>query len=310
MRVQRAGPPMDDQVWAAVAASHLRGLPREVIAELLDGAERVGAAAGETMHRAGEDKRHRAGAVARRGPPADEPVKHKSLTRVGPRRTAAHMNDCVVVGAGPAGLAASARTVVVATGGENVPRTPRLAGLLPADVLQLHAAAYRRPVLLPAGPFLVVGSAQSGYQIAEELLATGRRVVLATSPAGRAPALHRGRETVEWLAESEFFDQRPQDLPDPSVLHAPQPLLAPGGRSASLQALVRRGAILTGRLVAVDGRRLRFDDSTAANIASADAFATRIRALLDEHIRSRGGARLAPQARPLARPARRRPAQR
>jgi putative flavoprotein involved in K+ transport len=65
-------------------------------------------------------------------------------------------------------------------------------------------------------------------------------------------------------------------------MHAPQPLLAPGGRSASLQTLARAGATLPGRLLAVDGQELRFDGSVTANIDAADAFAARIRALLDE----------------------------
>jgi putative flavoprotein involved in K+ transport len=86
------------------------------------------------------------------------------------------------------------------------------------------------------------------------------------------------------LVELGFFDQRPQDLPDPSVIDAPQPLLAPGGRSASLQTLARSGAVLAGRLIAVDGPRVRFDDSVPANIAAADAFANRIRAMLDRAI--------------------------
>jgi putative flavoprotein involved in K+ transport len=183
-----------------------------------------------------------------------------------------------------------ARAVVVAAGGENVPRTPPLARLLPARVAQVHAADYRAPAQLPAGAVLVVGSAQSGYQISEELLAAGRRVVLATSAVGRAPAQHRGRDTVEWLVECGFFDQRPQDLPDPAVIRAPQPLLAPGGRSASLQALARAGATLAGRLVAVDGEHVTFDDTTAANVAAADVFAARIRAMLDEAIARAGRA--------------------
>jgi putative flavoprotein involved in K+ transport len=189
-----------------------------------------------------------------------------------------------------------ARTVVVATGGENVPRTPPLARLLPGRIQQLHAATYRRPTQLPPGAVLVVGSAQSGYQISEELLGAGRRVVLATSKVGRAPARHRGRDTVAWLAECGFFDQRQQDLLDPSIVHAPQPLLAPGGRSASLQTLARSGATLAGRLVAVDGERLHFDASVPANIAAADAFADRIRTTLDAYIHRTG--RPAPQAEP------------
>jgi putative flavoprotein involved in K+ transport len=182
-----------------------------------------------------------------------------------------------------------ARTVVVATGNENRGRTPALARLLPGRVFACHAAEYRSPARLPDGAVLIIGSAQSGYQIAEELLAADRRVIVATSRVGRAPARHRGRETVEWLVESGFFDQRTADLADPSVICSAQPLLAPGGRSASLQALASRGATLLGRLVRIDGNQLTFDDSVPANIAAADAFAARIRAMLDEYIARTGG---------------------
>jgi putative flavoprotein involved in K+ transport len=81
-----------------------------------------------------------------------------------------------------------ARAVVVATGDQNRPRVPALARRLPGRVAQLHAAGYRGPGQLPGGTVLVVGSAQSGCQIAEDLLAGGRRVVLATSPAAACPS--------------------------------------------------------------------------------------------------------------------------
>ena len=181
-----------------------------------------------------------------------------------------------------------ARTVVVATGDQNVPLVPALARTLPDRVAQYHTADYHRPGALPAGGVLVVGSAQSGCQIAEDLLAAGRRVVLATSPAGRVPWRHRGRDSFEWLVGAGFFDQRPQDLPDPAVMRAAQPIVASGGRSLSLQALARAGATLAGRPVAVAGERVTFDDSVAANVAAGDTFAARVRALVDEVIGRRG----------------------
>ncbi len=181
-----------------------------------------------------------------------------------------------------------ARTVVVATGDQNVPRVPALARLLPDRVAQCHTAGYRGPGALPDGAVLVVGSAQSGCQIAEDLLAGGRRVVLATSPAGRFPWRYRGGDTIEWLIEAGFFDQRPRDLPDPSVMRAAQPIVASGGRSLSLQALARAGATLVGRPVAVDGERVGFDDSVVANVAAGDAFATRARGMIDDLIARRG----------------------
>jgi putative flavoprotein involved in K+ transport len=181
-----------------------------------------------------------------------------------------------------------ARTVVVATGGENVPLIPALARLLPDRIAQFHAASYRAPDQLPDGAVLVIGSAQSGYQISEELLRAGRRLYLATSPVGRAPARHRGRETVEWLVECGFFDQRPDQLADRSVIRAPQPLLAPGGRSVSLQTLARAGATLLGRLINADGDQMTFASDLAETIAAADAYAARIRAVLDEAIARSG----------------------
>ena len=82
-----------------------------------------------------------------------------------------------------------ARTVIVATGNENRSRTPAQARLLPGRVFACHASEYRSPAELPDGAVLIVGSAQSGYQIAEELLAAGR--AYSWPPAawdGRRPA--------------------------------------------------------------------------------------------------------------------------
>jgi putative flavoprotein involved in K+ transport len=180
-----------------------------------------------------------------------------------------------------------ARTVVVATGDQNLPKVPALAGTFPDRVAHYHTAHYRGPDQLPDGAVLVVGSSQSGCQITEDLLAGGRRVVLATSPVGRVPFRHHGRESIDWLVEAGFMDQRPHDLPDPSVMRAAMPIQAPG-RGLSLQALARAGVTLAGRPVAVAGERVAFDGSLAANVAAGDAFAARVRAMVDEIIRRRG----------------------
>jgi CRP/FNR family cyclic AMP-dependent transcriptional regulator len=56
--VPHVGPPADDRIRAAFAASHLRDLPAEILADLLDGARRHRASAGDTLHRVGEAERH------------------------------------------------------------------------------------------------------------------------------------------------------------------------------------------------------------------------------------------------------------
>jgi putative flavoprotein involved in K+ transport len=62
-----------------------------------------------------------------------------------------------------------ARSVIVATGAFQLPRIPPISQQLPSGVHQLHSSQYRDPESLPDGAVLVVGSGQSGSQIAEEL---------------------------------------------------------------------------------------------------------------------------------------------
>jgi putative flavoprotein involved in K+ transport len=68
----------------------------------------------------------------------------------------------------------------------------------------------------------------------------------------------------------------------------PQPIIAPGGRGLSLQALARAGVTLVGRLVDIRGQRAGFDANAKANLAAGDAFAARTRAVIDELIARRG----------------------
>jgi putative flavoprotein involved in K+ transport len=70
-------------------------------------------------------------------------------------------------------------------------------------------------------------------------------------------------------------------------MRAAMPILAPG-RGLSLPALARAGVTLAGRPVAVAGERVAFDGSLKANVAAGDAFAARMRAMVDEIIRRRG----------------------
>lgn len=178
--------------------------------------------------------------------------------------------------------------VVLATGDQNVPQVPAVAQHLPERVHQLHAAEYRNADQLPDGAVLVVGSAQSGCQIAEDLVAAGRRVYLATSRVSRFPWHYRGRDTIEWLAGAGFFDQRPQDLEDPAMVHAPQPVVASGGRSLSLQLLGRSGVTLLGRIVSVEGRTMTFDDSAVANVRFGNESASRVCTMIDTLIERTG----------------------
>ena len=93
----------------------------------------------------------------------------------------------------------------------------RIGMLLPSVGQQDDGADYRNAAGLTAGAVLLVGSAQSGVQIAEDLVAGGRTVYLCTSSVGRMPRRYRGRDIFGWLGDIGFFDQEPGDLPDVAV---------------------------------------------------------------------------------------------
>lgn len=98
-----------------------------------------------------------------------------------------------------------ARNLVVATGRYQEPRIPIMTTELPHDIYQLASRDYRNPQSLPLGAVLVVGSAQTGCQIAEDLYLADRRVYLSVSSAGRMPRRYRGKDIFEWLVPSGFF---------------------------------------------------------------------------------------------------------
>ena len=105
--------------------------------------------------------------------------------------------------------------VVVATGGYHRPRRHPMALRLPASVLQLDARDYRHPEQLPPGPVLVIGSGQSGCQIAEDLFLAGRSVHLSVGSAPRSPRRYRGKDVVDWLDRMGYYAMPIDQHPDP-----------------------------------------------------------------------------------------------
>ena len=175
--------------------------------------------------------------------------------------------------AGAAPEVLQARTVVVASGAQCEPRIPALSAALPVGLHQLHTVAYRNPAELPPGAVLVVGSAQSGGQVVEDLVEAGRTVCLSTSRVPRVRRRTRGIDTLTWLVQSGFFDQSAAALPDPALRLVPQPITSGVGRfghTLSLQWLAQRGARLLGRLRGIEGGRLLLDDDLGANVRFGD----------------------------------------
>src|SRR5260370_22553592 len=110
----------------------------------------------------------------------------------------------------------TARSVVVATGGYQRPFRPANASQIPAGCYQLLADEYSRPNALQPGAVLIIGSGQTGCQIAEELHANGRLVSLSCGRAPVAPRRMGGRDLAWWIVETGRWQRNPGGLPSPA----------------------------------------------------------------------------------------------
>jgi putative flavoprotein involved in K+ transport len=165
-----------------------------------------------------------------------------------------------------------ARDVVLSTGAYQRPHRPAAASSLPDAVLRSDVEAYRNPGELPAGAVLVVGSGQSGCQIAEELHLAGREVFLACGRAGWAPRRLGDHDVFWWLREAGDFEDRVEDLPDPTArLRANvQASGHGGGHDLHYRTLHAMGVTLLGHLVGSDGRDALFAPDLHESIAWGD----------------------------------------
>lgn len=192
----------------------------------------------------------------------------------------------------------AAREVVLATGPYPRPKVPKLAQQLAPHIQQLHSHDYRRPAQLAEGGVLVVGTGQSGTQIAEELMRAGRDVHLAVSMCASIPRRYRGRDIIWWLLKS-FENREKLGLPFPTVDNLPTPAARfdcnphcsgnDGGHDIHLRQFARQGMHLYGRLESVDGVELQFSSDLAERLTFADSkFDEEFRPLFDAYIAAAG----------------------
>jgi putative flavoprotein involved in K+ transport len=185
----------------------------------------------------------------------------------------------------------AARDVVVAGGPFQVPFLPPVASAFDPSIRQLHSHHYRNPDALPPGGVLLVGSGQTGVQLAEELMAAGRPVAMAVGHCGRFPRRYRDRDAFWWLRQlgtrgREVGTPLPtaDGLADARLRYACNPHLSGhgGGHDTNLRKLAAEGLRLTGRFAGAEGTRVRFAEDLGENLRFADGFfAERFRARCD-----------------------------
>jgi putative flavoprotein involved in K+ transport len=181
-----------------------------------------------------------------------------------------------------------ARTVVVATGGYQRAHLPDRAGQIPEGVTQRLAEEYGNPDAIPPGAVLIVGSGQTGCQLAEELHEAGRKVFLSCGRSPWAPRRFGGHDLVWWIVETGWWQRTLAELPSPAARLLSNPLATGhgGGHDLHLRTLHAMGVELVGRFDGAEDGSIHFGDDVGQNIEVGDTmsgvFKQRVDALCDQ----------------------------
>ncbi|RUP22251.1 FAD-dependent oxidoreductase, partial [Methylobacterium sp.] len=162
---------------------------------------------------------------------------------------------------------------------------------LPPAITQIHSNVYRNPAQLPDGAVLVVGSGQSGAQIAEDLHLAGRQVHLAVGDAPRCARFYRGRDVVAWLADMGYYEKTVDDHPlRDGVRDNTNHYVTgrDGGRDIDLRRFALEGMALHGVLDDYADGALRFRDNLRRSLDQADRTYNGINAAIDAYIAEAG----------------------
>lgn len=181
----------------------------------------------------------------------------------------------------------TADQVVIATGSYHHPKIPRMAERLPDYIWQLHSSEYKNPQFLPEGEILVVGTGQSGCQIAEDLHLANRKVHLCVGSAPRSPRKYRGKDVVDWLDQMGYYDLTIDNHPDKENVRTKTNHYVTGrdgGREIDLRTFALEGMQLYGSLNNIRGDNLGFKSNLKQNLDRADEVAESIKKTIDEYI--------------------------
>jgi putative flavoprotein involved in K+ transport len=173
----------------------------------------------------------------------------------------------------------NARHVVIATGPFQRTMIPDYSRAVPPSVYQTDATHYRNPAELPSGAVLIVGSGNSGCQIADELLRSGRRVFLAISRHTRAPRRYRGKDVIWWYENLGRFDVNIDTFP--GRRYPPTSIMTgvDGGYDLDPRRLGSAGASLIGRVLGInDGTLVLAEDAEQLLDAADQSYAVFIEA--------------------------------
>ena len=179
-----------------------------------------------------------------------------------------------------------ADNVVLSTGAFGNYKVPKISSNINQKIFQIHSSEYKNFNQLPPGGVMVVGSGQSGAQIAEDLLINGMDVSLALSKCGRRLRSYRGKDSSWWNYIMGLFDKTVDDVPFENRWKcSPHTSGANGGHEINLIDLSEKGLNLFGSVKESKDNKLIFNDDMFDNLKFSDDYALNWSKNVDEFIR-------------------------
>lgn len=184
-----------------------------------------------------------------------------------------------------------ARQVVVCTGNYHSAPLPKMAADFPEHIVHVHSANYKNPAMLPEGEVLVVGTGQSGSQIAEDLHLEHRKVHLCVGNAPRCAREYRGKDVVEWLDKMKYYDLPVSEHPEGENVREKTNHYVTGrdgGHEIDLREFALQGMKLYGPLKSAGLERITFGPGLKDNLDNADRVSENIKKKIDRYISENG----------------------
>jgi putative flavoprotein involved in K+ transport len=184
----------------------------------------------------------------------------------------------------------TAQEVVIASGAFNDPLIPPVANKLPEEIKNIHSSEYKNAKLLGEKDVLIVGSGQSGCQIAEDLHLEGKKVHLCVGSAPKSPRNYRGRDVVVWLDKMGYYDKPINSFPDPVAVRNKTNHYVTGrdgGREIDLRVFALEGMKLYGLFKDIRDGKILFGNNLNEDLNKAEAAAQSIKDRIDQYIESK-----------------------
>ena len=171
--------------------------------------------------------------------------------------------------------------VVVAAGSNQVPRFRRLPRGWPRPSTRSIPENIGIPRRSPRARSCVVGTGNSGSQIAEELSRAGRPVSLSVGFSGFPLRRYRGRDVFWWYYTAKLHQFRGEEANPRGLGNITG---RDGGRALNLHQFARDGVRLLGRIQAIDGTVVTLAPDLAASLTAVDRLTADFRDAVDAYI--------------------------